>query len=279
MKATNLSISIPNYGCKKNCPYCISKMTGYVEKNLKLFYRNLQKVKNIAKQAEVTSVSFTSKGEILGNKNSMKVFSDILPTFTDEFACEIQTNGDNLTEDVINFFYHAGLDIIAISIDRFESIDHLKPIFDEINSYGLTVRLTVNLVPGAYDHTPEEYFQKCKNYNIQQISFRTITTPNFSEVVNTSAGKKAYEWIENNVDDEKTNKFLYEYETYIINNGREIRELPYGAILYNVEGVSTTHFIYCIQDKSGTDNIRSLIYYEDGHLATTWYGPNVGRIL
>ena len=279
MKATNLSISIPNYGCKKNCPYCISKMTGYVKKDLRLFHRNLNKVKSIAKQAEVSSISFTSKGEVLGSTESMKVFSEIASTFTDEFACEIQTNGDHLTEDIVNFLYHAGIDTIAISIDKFDDIDRLKPIFDSINSYGLTIRLTVNLLPSTYNHYPVDYFQKCKDYNIQQISFRTITTPNFSEVVDTKVGKKAYNWIKENVSQERTRLFIESYASYIKEHGREIRRLPYGAVLYNVEGVSTTHFEYCIQDENGTDDIRSLIYYEDGHLATTWYGSNVGRIL
>lgn len=279
MKATNLSISIPNYGCKKNCPYCISKMTGYVQKDLRLFYRNIQKVKSIAKQAEVSSISFTSKGEITGNKESIKVFGEIASHFTDEFACEIQTNGDDLTKDMINFFYHTGIDIIAISIDNFDSINILKPIFDSINSYGLTIRLTVNLLPETYNHQPAEYFQKCKDYNIHQISFRSITTPNFAEVVDTKIGKKTYEWIEENVDKEKTKNFIHDYTNYIHEHGRDVRHLPYGAVLYDVNGISTTHFEYCIQDGDSGDDIRSLIYYEDGHLATTWYGSNVGRIL
>lgn len=279
MRATNLSISIPNYGCGKNCPYCISKMTGYVEKDLRLFHRNLNKVKSIAKQAEVSSVSFTSKGEILGKPESMKVLSEIASTFTDEFACEIQTNGDGLTRDVVNFLYHAGIDTIAISIDNFGDIDRLESIFDSINSYGMTIRLTVNLLPSTYNNTPADYFQKCKDYNIQQISFRSITTPNYSEVVNTKVGKKAYDWIEENVSQEKTLLFIESYASYIKEHGREIRRLAYGAVLYNVEGVSTTHFEYCIQDGNEEDDIRSLIYYEDGHLATTWYGSNVGRIL
>ena len=42
MKAQTLAISVPNYGCNKNCPYCVSKMTGYLKSNESLFLDNTQ---------------------------------------------------------------------------------------------------------------------------------------------------------------------------------------------------------------------------------------------
>ena len=45
----NLTIAVPYYGCDKNCPYCVSKMTGNYENNINLFYKNLDKVKTVAR--------------------------------------------------------------------------------------------------------------------------------------------------------------------------------------------------------------------------------------
>ena len=78
MKANNLSISIPNRGCDKNCPYCVSKMTGHVEFNENLFYRNLPKVFQFSQMAQISSVSLTGKGEPMLNFDAIKI---VLETF------------------------------------------------------------------------------------------------------------------------------------------------------------------------------------------------------
>jgi hypothetical protein len=49
-----------------------------------------------------------------------------------------------------------------------------------------------------------------------------------------------------------------------------VRRLPFGATIYDVEGISFTHFDYCVQDSNSDDEIRSLIYMEDGHMYTSW---------
>ena len=56
-----------------------------------------------------------------------------------------------------------------------------------------------------------------------------------------------------------------------------LRTLPYGAKLYDIYGISVTYFDYCIQDSSNEDDLRSLIFQEDGHLNTNW-NSEAGRI-
>ncbi len=62
-------------------------------------------------------------------------------------------------------------------------------------------------------------------------------------------------------------------ETVIEKRGRVLRKLPYGATLYDLDGIAVTHFDYCVQDDSGEDDVRSLIFLEDGHLYTAWNSP------
>ena len=116
MKANNLSISIPNRGCDKNCPYCVSKMTGHVEFNETLFYRNLLKVFQFSQMAQISSVSLTGKGEPMLNFDAIKI---VLETFR-KFPIELQTNGIRLKNQpvLIKKLFNYGLDIVAFSFDR-----------------------------------------------------------------------------------------------------------------------------------------------------------------
>ena len=41
MRANNLTISVPYKGCDKDCPYCVSKMTGYMESDKEAFVYKL----------------------------------------------------------------------------------------------------------------------------------------------------------------------------------------------------------------------------------------------
>ena len=47
-----------------------------------------------------------------------------------------------------------------------------------------------------------------------------------------------------------------------------------------VDGVSVSWFDNCIQETNvDSDEIRSLVYWEDGHLSTSWYGSSqYGRL-
>ena len=49
MRAQNLTISVPYKGCDKDCPYCVSKMTGYIESDEGAFYGNMEKVSKIGR--------------------------------------------------------------------------------------------------------------------------------------------------------------------------------------------------------------------------------------
>ncbi len=74
MDSENLTICIPperdGPRCDKNCPYCISRMTGYIDHNYHMVMRNIDKVKTAAKAARVYSVMLTGAGEPLLNLDS-----------------------------------------------------------------------------------------------------------------------------------------------------------------------------------------------------------------
>ncbi|RKY80849.1 hypothetical protein DRQ07_05195, partial [candidate division KSB1 bacterium] len=89
LRAQSLSVCIPYNGCNKNCPYCISKITGINKSDFSLMIDNLPKVKNLAQAAQVSTILFTGKGEPFMNYADVLFF---LKNFR-EYWTEIQTNG------------------------------------------------------------------------------------------------------------------------------------------------------------------------------------------
>ncbi len=77
----------------------------------------------------------------------------------------------------------------------------------------------------------------------------------------------------------KSKSFIDMYIQELAKNGQFQYKLPYGAMLYMYDDISVTYFNYCIQDNHNENDVRSLIFHEDGHLSTSWYGSNYGRIV
>lgn len=264
LNAENLTISVPNRGCDKNCPYCVSKMTGSVNSNMELMYRNAHKVYNVARAAGVTSVLFTGKGEPMLN---IPVLFNLLKEFND-FPCEVQTNGIQLLgairdgENLITLLAENGLNVVAISMDNDAQFEAYKPVIELINSNGMIVRLTVNLTDRLKKyHLPEFAIDYCINSGVRQLTFRHITIPK-------------------NCKDSKVGKWIKEHAVRrsdfsnalvnIMHNGRLIRDLNTGVKIYDFGGLSLAISDYCIQDQDFGSNLRSLIFQEDGHLYTSW---------
>ena len=49
-----------------------------------------------------------------------------------------------------------------------------------------------------------------------------------------------------------------------------IRVLPFGAEVYDIGGIAVTWLDECVQERNNTNDIRSLIYQEDGHMYSSW---------
>lgn len=264
MKANNLSICMPYKGCdmKGHCAnYCISKITGFMEKSdYGYMRRNIDKVRNFAKMANITSVSFTSKGEPMLDKGTLYT----LMTEFEGFPLELQTNGIEIKENLTQIIQlsNFGLDVLAISFDTLGQFNEFYEVFKKAHKFNLTTRVTYNIT----NLTPKGTFigdliDLCNAHEVDQFSIRNIVAPNFCK---ENAQTK---WIRENVDESFYSKMKAELERI---EKRLLRTLPYGATLYEVDGVAVTCFDYCVQDNSNDKDVRSLIFAEDGHLYTSW---------
>ena len=274
MRANNLTISIPNVGCNKNCPYCISKITGYinpeepaVSKLVKMIYK-IPKVKQLATTSGVTSVLLTSKGEPLLYMEAVKIF---LSTFKN-FITELQTNGLGLTESIVKTLSE-NLDVLSISIDEFTDLTKLIPILEYIhnNDIGIIVRLTYNIT--KWDNLTLFYdmVNFCKTYNVKQLTFRRITIPEFG-IVDTEEAKNTVNYIKDEISEDEVNKFFTFLEQKLSSskqNSELVFESEIGKI-YDYDEISIMTINNCIQNRAKDDMVRSLIFKEDGHLYTSW---------
>ena len=269
MKAVNLTISVPDKGCDKNCPYCISRITPRVISDIENMAKNINKVKKIAIEAGVTSVLFTSKGEPFQNtKDLLFLMSEFK-----EWPLELQTNGRWLLEN-IHFLRRLagikyGLNVLALSVDSPKTLDDTAIIIRRAKTLNLIVRITVN-ANKFLNLNAKTLIAFCKNMHVDQLTIRKLSYPSSSD-----ENKDEVKWIKENTKNSYTDLI----EDFRKLNLKPIRKLPNLPVvndiftksdIFDCEGIALVTSDYCIQEESSVDEIRSLIFHQDGHLYTSW---------
>ena len=266
MKANNLTISINAPKCTFGCPFCVSKMTGDIPFNKKLYWRNLDKVKTIALFSGVSSILITSKGEPLDNVNDTV---DMISYFNSlHFPIELQTNGLFLINNprVLSTLYKKGLNILAVSISRPMELENNKEMLLKASEEGLVIRITIVLGPNWRNIRLWQILSYCIDHNVSQLTFRIPTIPD--NPVDTEESRKVQRWI--SLQDKEFYQRIPEELKAFCEDKALVRKLSFGASVYDVKGIGVTVMDYCIQESSGEDDLRSLIYQTDGHLYTSW---------
>ena len=278
IEATNLTICVPYRGCDKNCEYCVSKMTGYTKTNINAMYRNLDAVIKTANNARVFSVIFTGKGEPFLNRDFLFNF---LYRFKD-FPTEIQTNGKFLNtmlstqhkDDYLKLLTDNYVNVIAFSIDQMATIDEYNNMFKLLDDTGIMVRVCINVTAKLGGITFNELFHKVKETTASQILVRKVSVPD--KVVKSEEAANTMHWINAYAHTDLYTNMHDEY-TFMLHRsvpkGSKIRELPHGAVVWELDDISVCFSDYCIQEANNTKDIRSLIWEEDGSVRTSWGKP------
>jgi len=270
MKAWGLTASIPvlNDKCDKNCAYCISQMTGFIKPDPELVERNLEKVYTVAEAAKITTFLITSKREPMLN---IEAVLKMCKRFN-KFPTEIQTNGIwlNRHPECLKELYCDGMNVIAFSIDHLGDLEKYAGLFEEITAHRMIVRICLNLT----DMIPVEmkfgdiFETIIKASNVRQLMFRNITTPSI-----VKSGPQ-YEWVKKHTDYDRYLALAQEFERIVIKEKKiPIRKLPFGLDIYGHKGISVSFSDYCLQETNNNEDIRSLVFLEDGHLYTSWSDP------
>lgn len=274
MKANNLTISIPYKGCNKDCPYCISKLTGHIHSSDEELMRwNIEKVKTLANNASINSVLITGKGEPLLNMSAVEYFGKQF----NHYPLEIQTNGIILDNEIISDLQFWGYDIISISVDNDTNIEKtIKDINIINNEFNMVSRISI-VVEKPSQFLSDVYGEKSNiesrflsRLGAHQYIFRNLTYPTKgkSKKEGTTHSPQEYD-VMNYIDTHSDYSSYFNLYHYFKENARVIRTTPFGIEIFSYKGYSIAFSDYCIQEEVD-DEIRSLIFLENGHVYTSW---------
>ena len=267
MKAHNLTVSVPADVCDKNCSYCISNITWRAIPDRVLVQRNMEKVKRTADQAGVDNVLITSKNEPFQNYDGL-IWT--LNKFSD-YHLELQTNGIKFNrhpESACRDLYKAGLNVMAFSIDKIETLEEYAKGFEVINNHKMITRVCINLTNMITDHFTFDRIVDIliKVENIHQVLFRKISYPTHADRENPYV-----KWIDKNVNPVQYDRLA---KQMLVRDLRKLYVIPQtGVTTYSYKGMSVCFSDYCIQECNQMDDVRSLIYQDNGHLYTNWDDP------
>lgn len=265
MKANNLTISIPGK-CNFNCPYCVSNMTYGVQENERRFVENLHKTKRLAERMGVSHILITGKGEPFDSEHYLE---QVLDVFYGDFPIEVQTHHHNFTATG-KYFLLKKIDVLAISVDNPNLLSMEKDVWRSLSN-DVLVRLTIILSKRFKDYRLPWFINKCHDLKINQLTIRQPTVP--KRIREDEISLKTAQWIEDNADDNMY-YLLGDQLDQMKGTGEAafIRDLMFGATVWDINGVGFTSMQYCVESQNG-EVMRSLIYQADGHLYTTWDHP------
>lgn len=285
MRIATFSIVAGTAACNAACPYCISKMTGIKEIGVeepKINWRNFKKACRLAQIHDVSTVLITGKGEPTLYPDQLVRFLTEMEPF--EFPIiELQTNGLVFGTDYRRYkhylkeWYLKGLTTIAISVVHYDpqknkeiytpnkEYPDLEKIINRLHKDGYSVRLSVTMVRGFID-TPEKTAKLCqrgKEWGVEQITVRPVRTVSEEE---RAENPDVYRWTKKHSLGEKDIRKIHEY---LEANAHKLMTLAHGAIVYDLDGQNI-----CLSDaltiRPETEDIRSLIFFPDGHLRFDW---------
>ena len=286
MNIQTISIVVPTIGCVNKFKYCISLMHDnpdikrvndvQIEKRLKWAVMN----------GVNTCILTGSNGEILQNKPFLLQFANIFKKMDYPFPnVELQTSGvllsENLgliRENIELLGFSLRVNTISLSVaDIFDDKNNmdiigtpkklhfkLELLINLLKDMGFNIRLSINMSNIYHSKFPIEILERCKELKVDQITFRKL----FAENNNSESSK----WVRfNKCDDE----FINRIEHCIIGDntlpgiGTSLYELPFGAIVYSVMGMSVVIDKNCM-NKSSLQNLKYVILRENGKLYSQW---------
>jgi len=240
---------------------------------------------------QVGTMVLTGTGEILQNTRFLESFAEVLEELDHPFPnVAVQTTGVMLmkTETVVDevsgeevttypniqLLKRLGVNTISLSAsDIFDDESNwfmngtpvklrvpLATLAAFIKKQGWNLRLSLNLTDKYDNRSAEEILYRCKELGANQITFRKLWQDG------SKSGPAT--WVRNHAMDEE--KFA-ELEQHIRENGAPNYRLPFGFMLYSLNGMSVAVDDDCMSKNNEVDDtLKYVILRENGKLYSKW---------
>lgn len=280
----SLSIDVPGK-CPNACKYCVSAMHDEdlweivkSKADLEEFRKRYIDAMSWVKDEWTDTLILTgSLSDPIVNDGFLEFLASVNEELWDKKfrKLEIQTSGILIDDAKLDLLEKVWIKTIAISLSSLDSdenveISGIKPklAFDiqeltkKIKSRWFNLRLSFNLNSSyhkEFKNWVEWFFQKCEELWADQIVFRELYT---------SGEWKIDDWIRENKFDEA---LLRKIKRYILKNGRILWRLPFGQLLYSVNGkISTLVDDNCMNSKWLREVQKYSIIRPNGKLYSHW---------
>ena len=157
---------------------------------------------------------------------------------------------------------------MAISIDKMKFLNQSSETLKILSKHNIVVRVCINVTEFISDiYTFEDIMRIIINVgNVSQVLFRNINYPS-----STDKNNSAVKWIDRFADGEGYKSLYIQMRGMLL---KKVRTIPQtGITTYSYKGISVCFSDYCIQESNKMENIRSLIFQDNGHLYTSWDDP------
>jgi hypothetical protein len=281
MKVQSLSIVVPNSRCINDCEFCVSKMHSNDYKNqmdtnstfFDLYERDYIKRLEFARDNGCNTLMITGNSEPQQNRKFLQALGTMNNNLSNPFRwIEMQTTGVMLDEPYLRFLRnHVGISTISLSISSFDDFinktylksndkfyNNIHEICASIKKYDFNLRLSINLTDAFNNFTPKLMFDMAKELGADQVTFRVLYTSNNET--------KEDKWIDDHCI---KSGFVSDLKDYIESNGTKLERLEFGAIKYDVHGLSTVLDDDCMSTEV-KDSLKYMILQPNCKLYSKW---------
>lgn len=289
MQLRSLSIAVPTNGrgkngkgCPNNCAFCVSALNeavypNLVEKDDLLYEREYLNRLNFCIERNFEAMVITGTGEPLlnipflqrlahWNKETLRPFKWI----------DLQTSGILLgNTKKLNFLRNSlGVTGISLSLSSIFSSEinckvngiqeclafDIEDLCQKIKKTGFNLRLSLNLWCHYDNIAFSKIFNQAKKLGANQITFRMLYTSGNLDLPQN-------QWIQQNRFGSKQ-----ALDSYIKEKGTALEPVSFGAMRYDVNGISTILDNDCMSTAI-QEEVRYLVLRPDCRLYTKWNTP------
>jgi len=282
MRIQSLSVCVPNKGCVNNCKFCVSHMRNDDYKNMMdenlpfydLYEKDYIRRLEFARDNGCNTVMLTGNAEPQQNRAFLQRFGTMNSNLSKPFRwIEMQTTGVMIDEPYLRFLRnHVGVSTLSLSVSSFDNEQNrdyngtslknkvdLIEFCNSVKKYDFNLRISINLTDAFNDWSAARIFKYCKEvFNADQITFRVL----YRSGSDTAQDR----WI---AEHKAKDELIDEIRNYILNKGRKLEKLEFGAIKWSVDEMSTVLDEDCMSEEA-KESVKYLILRPNCKLYSKW---------